>query len=159
MRNLSLVSVQWFQRKLLSLQKRAQMSSWLQVVAEVVFKSRPSDLQANVQPQNITEGLNDMLTITSRCFDLDGANLIGRTSHIGSLKGRRQLGEQGEISSCCRDRMLVNQKLGTTGGRDANHIPNYLPKTLFWWQLVKHSVTQSNTILPSKAFHLICQFN
>lgn len=106
-----------------------------------------------------TEGLNDMLTITSRCFDLDGANLIGRTSHIGSLKGRRQLGERGEISSCCRDRMLVNQKLGTTGGRDANHIPNYLPKTLFWWQLVKHSVTQSNTILPSKAFHLICQFN
>lgn len=151
MRNLSLVFSDFSENYYLS-KKRAQMSSWLQVVAEVVFRSGPS----NLQPQNITEGLQDMLTITSRRFDLDGANLIGRTSHIGSVKGRRQLGERG---SCCQDRMLVNQKMGTTGGRDANHIPNDLPKTLFWWQLVKHSVTQSNTILPSKAFHLICQFN
>lgn len=119
------------------------MSSWLQVVVEVVFKSGPSNLQANMQPQNITEGLNDMLTITSRCFDLDGANLIGRTSHIGSLKGRRQLGERGEISSCCRDRMLVNQKLGTTGGRDANHIPNYLPKNTV---LMAAGKTQCHTV-------------
>lgn len=155
MRNLSLV----ISAKTIISPKRAQMSSWLQVAAKVIFKSGPSNLQANMQPQNITDGLNDMLTITSRCFDSDGANLIGRTSHIRSVKGRRQLGERGQISSCCRDRMLVNQKLGTTEGRDANHVPNYLQKTLFWWQLVKRSVTQSNTILPSKAFHLILQFN
>lgn len=54
------------------------------------LKKRGSSNKENMSQQNIPEGLHDRLTMTSH-FDLDGGKLIGSLSHLGSLKGRRQL--------------------------------------------------------------------